>query len=432
MKKFRMRDLFLISLSVVLMFTAWAGYCRVLGIQKRILSDTNSDLSLILGYTPKFPKPTLHHFLSGAFQTRMEKATRDSIAFLEQIIPFLTYWKSLVYELSLKVLPKSWSPVLPVGGKDYMRIRGKGQLLQTPRVYNPEIVKNMCKVANYYNRIAIRWPEVRFYVYAIPEKEQVFAETGAWPVTPTQLLLGSKAVGQFEALLLNSVAYGWAGKGRPAGEVLGFYYNTDHHLTMPGVYEAYRQLHHLIFARGVDIGQVIQCKNWFVVPNVIFRGSRSRLSGGYGGATDKLVDGLFALPHYHVTIHGSAYGQRRNKRLEYEAGKISSSRFFDHYGEYFGNSPGLIEYVVDQVSEGRNLLAIGDSFKNPMEPLLAAHFCRSYFVDLRHFANEVGHRFDLDLFISQNGITDVLFIGGEWWTVMWDPEMGPAAQERAD
>lgn len=413
MKNYKIRDLILISLSVVLMFTSWTGYCRVLGIQTHILSDTNTDLNQILGRTPQFTKPTLHRFLSGTFQTKIEEATGDSILFLEQVIPFLTKWKSLVYGLTLDVLPKSWSPVLPIGGKDYVRIRGKEQLLPIPVLYNPEIFKQTHKVANYYNKIVTRWPEVRFYVFVILPCQSVFAEASAWPVTPTRLLRGSKAVDQFEALLSNSIAYGWAGKGRPASEVLGFYYNTDHHLTMPGAYEVYRQLHHLISARGVDIGQVIQCKNYFVVPKVIFRGSHARLSGGYEEATDKLVDGLFTLPYYNVTIQGKENGQGRNKRLEYESGKIPRGRFVNHYAEYFGDDHGLIEYALAQVLEHRNLLVIGDSFKNSMEPLLAAHFSRSYFVDLRHFANDIGHSFDLDAFISQNGITDVLFIGSE-------------------
>lgn len=435
MKNFRMRDLLLISLSVVLMFTAWAGYFRVVAIQNGhyihgILSD-NIELSQLIGRTPKFPRPTLHSFLSGRFQTRMETATGDSIPFLEHVNPFLTYWKSLVYELSLEVLPKSWSPVLPVGGNDYVRIRGKEQLLKTPDVYNSEDFKQIQAEANYYNKTATTWPKVRFYVFVIPDKSQVFAEIGAWPATPTRLLEGNKTTDKFNDLMSNRVAYSWAGKGFPAEEVLGFYYNTDHHLTMPGAYEVYRQLHHLISVRGVDIGEVVQCKNFFVVPNVIFRGSNSRLSGGYEESTDRLIDCLFELPKYNVTIYGSKNEQRRNQRLEYEAGKIPSVRFFDHYGAYFGGDHGLIEYAVDQVSEERNLLVIGSSFKNCIESLLAAHFSRSYFVDLRHFADDVGHSFDLDAFISKNGITDVLFIGGQN-TVMTDPEAVQDAQERAD
>lgn len=93
------------------MFTAWTGYGRVLGIQARMLSDTNTDLGQMLGRTPASPRPTLDHYLSGIFQAKMENATGDSILFLERAIPFLTCWKSLFYEISLKILPKSWSPV---------------------------------------------------------------------------------------------------------------------------------------------------------------------------------------------------------------------------------------------------------------------------------------------------------------------------------
>ena len=93
---FKMRDLFLIVLLVVLIFTAWAGYFRVLGIQTHRLSHKrSSEIILILGRTPAFPKPTLHHFLSGRFQQELEEASQDSLLFFGQAVQFFTHWKSL-------------------------------------------------------------------------------------------------------------------------------------------------------------------------------------------------------------------------------------------------------------------------------------------------------------------------------------------------
>jgi len=289
----------------------------------------------------------------------------------------------------------------------------------------------MEEAANYYNGISSRWPGVRFYVFAIPSKQEVFAETGAWLATPTRLLRGTKDFDQFGALLSKDVAYGWFGKARPAGQILDLYYNTDHHLITTGGYEAYRQLYHLISSRKVGIGEVVQCKNCFIVPNVIFRGSYSRLSGGYEGISDKLINCSFELPDYTVTIHGAKHRERRNKRLAYDTGNIPKGRFVNHPAEYFGADLGLIEYVVDKVSEERNLLIIGDSNDNFIEPLLAAHFLRSYFVDLRHFTKEIGQKFDLDIFISQNSITDVLFIGWEI-TIIENPAKAQDVQEEVD
>lgn len=427
-----MRGLFLILLSIAIVFTAWGGYCKSLGIQAHILSNTNNELSGMLGRAPAFPKPTLQHFLSGKFQARMEKSTGDCVPFLEQMIPLLTYWKSFLYELSLTALPKKWSPVLPIGEKGYVRIRGKEQLLPTPSTYKPEIAERMRKAANYFSEIASKWPMVRFYVFAIPSKQAVFVETKAWPDIPTQLFGGCQDLNQFGTLLSKNVAYDWFGKTHPPGQALGFYYNTDHHLITPGMYEIYRQLYHLISSGGGGINEVVQCKNWFVVPNVIFRGSYSRLSGGYERATDDLMSCLFELPEYAVTVHGAKHGEGRNKRLAYETGMISKDPFFNHPAEYFGYDRGLVEYAVGKVSEQKNLLVIGDSNDNSIEPLLAAHFSRSFFVDVRHFAKDTGQRFSLDTFISQNGITDVLFIGSHWTTVLRDPDAGQDTQERFD
>ena len=419
-------------LSLVIIFTAWGGYFKIFAVQAHILSPTNNELSGILGRSPSFPKPTLQSLTSGVFQTRIETSTRDCFPFLEHIIPFLTYWKSFIYEFSLAVLPKKWSPVLPVGEKGYIRPRGKEQLFLTPSRNNPEIVRKMTRAANYYNQIASRWPTIRFYVFTIPSKQTVFVETNAWPEIPARLLLGCDDFNQFGALLSQNIAYDWFGRTYPPEQTLTFYYNTDHHLTMSGSYEAYRLLHRLISTKRFDIGRVVQNKDCVVVPNIVFRGSCSRLSGGYKAFIDNLIDCSFMLSPHTSLIHGAKPGQGRNKRFEYAAGNIPRESYASHHTEYFGKDYGLIEYTVKGISEKRKLLIIGDSNDNTIEPLLAVHFSQSYFVDLRHFTKDTGQRFNLDSFIVQSGVEDVLFIGSDWTTILWNPNVGRLGQERAD
>jgi len=407
MKKSAKKNYFLIALLVALMALTWVGCFRVLGAQVHLLFDTNTDLHQILGRKPRFPAPTASSFILGKFQVKFEQATGDSIPFLERIIPIVTCWKSIVHTAWLNLFPESWSPVLPVGENDCVKIRGQERLFMAPNVFNPKKTQQQVRnVAYYYKKIAEKWPDVRFYIFAILRTEEMAVEAGVWPATPKHLLEGGEAVQQLRVLLQNSVSCDWIGRGRPATEVLNYYYNTDHHLTMPGGYEVYRQLHDLISTRGVNIGKVVEVKKWFSVPNVVFRGSRARLSGGYKRATDKLVDGVFVLPHYSVTVSSVTISHERDKRLEYRAGKVPTGLFSNHYTEYFGNDHGLVTYSVNEVLDKRNLLVIGDSFKNCMEPLLASHFQHSYFVDVRHFEKDVGYKFDLDSFISQNNITE--------------------------
>ena len=425
MKNCKMLQPLLIFLFMALMLAAWGGYCRILAVQTGhhvhgIFSNPDYDLTLILGHQPEFTKPTIQGFLSGISQKKMETATGDCLPFLECVIPCMTSWKSFLYEIFLDILPQGWSPVLPIGEKDYVRIRGKKRLLKVSDIYNFDMSEKMQKAADYYNRAAARFPEVRFYVFPIPYKGETFAELGAWPKMPSRVL-GVKVVEQFAALLSDNVAYDWAGKGSPPEEVIDYYYNTDHHLTMPGAYEVYCQLYHLITAKVADIGEIIRCKRFFVVPDMDFRGSDSRLSGGYEDSADAVVDGIFDPPDYNVVIYGSKNGHMRNRDYYYPGGKMPELRFFDHYGGYFGGDAGLIEYTAERVPEGRNILVIADSFDNCMEPLIAAHFHRSFFVDLRHFKDDVGYRFNLDGFILKNEITDVLFLSGTSY-VMTDPE----------
>jgi hypothetical protein len=69
----------------------------------------------------------------------------------------------------------------------------------------------------------------------------------------------------------------------------------------------------------------------------------------------------------------------------------------------------LIHYQNPASTNDRNLLVIGDSMDNALEPLLASHYRHAYFADPRQFDE------NLDTFIKQQAIHDVVFIGQQGW-----------------
>jgi len=147
--------------------------------------------------------------------------------------------------------------------------------------------------------------------------------------------------------------------------------------------------------------------------NFVFYGSLSVQAGYFDGFGDRIVDGVFDLPSQSVRICGSE-DRKRNAKSRYWVGDYEAAKFANHYWHYFGNNYGVIEYSSGVCDRG-NLLVIGDSFDNCIEPLLAAHFRHCWFVDLRFYAQDVGEEFDLGEFIACHKITDVLFIGAHSW-----------------
>ena len=164
-----------------------------------------------------------------------------------------------------------------------------------------------------------------------------------------------------------------------------------------------------------DINEALKPKEWYKVPKVKFYGSYARKAGMYDGIYDVIVDSNFEIPKMDINIAGNEK-KTRNEKDQYLIGKFSKLKFHNHYSSYFGGDQGLIEYTFDNSSTG-NLLVISDSYDNCIEPFLACHFSHSYFVDLRLYYHDVGKDFNIDDFIKEHFITDVLFLGNQNWVL---------------
>ena len=273
--------------------------------------------------------------------------------------------------------------------------------------------------ALYYNGLCVAWPEVRFHVFPTLPVADWFVLAGTYGTQARQSLVGDQYLRRFRTLLDPAIGFGWAAEGCSFEEAISCYYRTDHHWGFRGAYRVYRQLWLLLHQQNPRVGQVLDSKGWIELPGLAFYGSLARRAGYYDAIGDVIVDGVFELPSFEVHIHG--FGDReRNQKCRYRTGQYAREKFANHYAEYFGNDYGLIEYLSG-ASGGGNLLVIGDSFDNCIEPLLASHFCHSWFVDLRHYHADVGKEFDMDDFLARHAITDVLFVGNQYWVLGLKP-----------
>ena len=114
---------------------------------------------------------------------------------------------------------------------------------------------------------------------------------------------------------------------------------------------------------------------------------------------------LFDYPAMRVTIPVGELPDYGMQEL-FVGGELESVS----YGLVFGVDCG--ELLLDTGRPGKNLLVMGDSYDNAIVKPLAASFSKTWCVDLRSYAGELGQRFDMASYLREKDIDLVLFVGG--------------------
>ncbi len=371
--------------------------------------------------TPGFPMPTPRRFFSGSFQDMFENALQTNFLLPETaLMPIYRRLVMKLSNLSLGMMSESLTWPRPLWGEYTLaQDRDGDRICSPPTVYRQADRSKLLARASYYNDLHAAWPEVHFYVFPVLSAADLYAVEGLYGSGAKKQLAGDRYAQEFRALLDPAIGYAWATEGWSFKDAISCYYRTDHHLSFPGAYKVYRHIWQLLRQQDHQIGSYWDPKGWVELPNIRFYGSLARSAANYDTFNDVIVDGIFELPELKIRIYGFE-GKQRNEKSQYQAGHYGTMKFDNHYAKYFGTDYGLIEYTSVGGGYG-SLLVIGDSFDNCIEPLLASHFPHSYFVDLRLYAKDVGKEFDMDDFLAQRGITDILFLGNQYWLLGLKP-----------
>ena len=181
------------------------------------------------------------------------------------------------------------------------------------------------------------------------------------------------------------------------------FFKTDHHWNAKGQYEGYKKAIRLLKGENeklLDIS-VVQ------IEGLKTNGSKARIINDFTISDDFTF--LWAdLPPYDTYINGDTgvYG----KKSEYLSGDYPKEKGFNHYGNCNGWDYGIVEYDFKQ-PEKENLLMFIDSFGNSVLELIAAHFNKTYVVDLRYYSKENEAPFNFKDFIADKDIKEALFFG---------------------
>lgn len=139
-----------------------------------------------------------------------------------------------------------------------------------------------------------------------------------------------------------------------------------------------------------------------MVPDLVFLGNTARAT--FLNLDPEPFEILkYRIPEYTVYKDGKPF--LYNQAEEYLSGNYSRDKYANHYGDCFGYDFDFLDFSSENDTE-RNLLVIGDSFDNPLLPMLTAHYKHLYNVDLRH-----NNDFNLINFFETYKVDDVLVIG---------------------
>lgn len=168
------------------------------------------------------------------------------------------------------------------------------------------------------------------------------------------------------------------------------YYKTDHHWTTFGAYLAYEQWTKDKAIEKIELKDVTinQVANDF-----------------YGTINNKLnismkSDSIYSYLPTNIAF-SMEYNMSGEKTFSFFDDKFIDSK--DKYGYFFGGNPGLVD-ITSEVNNNKSLLIIKDSYANCIVPLYAAHFEKTYVVDLRYF------NMSIDEFIEEYKVTDILVL----------------------
>ncbi|MDO5558645.1 MAG: DHHW family protein [Oscillospiraceae bacterium] len=167
------------------------------------------------------------------------------------------------------------------------------------------------------------------------------------------------------------------------------YYRNDHHWTSLGAYYAYKA-----YCRSLDIHDagLTDFDTFDITDN--FFGTTYNKSNFALAEPDVIT--AFSSPH----VTGTTYNFTEVSDSIYEMSYADSS---DPYSVFLnGNQP--FTQISTDITNGRNLLIIKDSYANTFAQFAAASFENVYMIDLRYFKTN-----PLE-YVDEYGITDVLIM----------------------
>lgn len=353
-----------------------AGLARTVFFPKEVNTYENR-------YAEKIAPLTLEGWLDGSFQDSVDAALADQVQ-LAQV------YKKAYNLTSAGYMRAVSAPILSLAQGRYVHYVDTlvfNQYIAYPVRTLEDMTERLEAKADNFNRYFAAHPELDFYVYYIEKDTDVNFETGekvpACDYLFDRLELPQNRLGRFPVDGFE--------------EFSAWFYRTDHHWNLDGSLRGYQQLAELLGAEDAPLSPVGEA-----VELGTFSGSKA--AGAAAAFSEPFYAYPYDFPSMEVTVNGEPgdYGAQE-LFLAGQGGEPS-------YGAFYGWDAGEVTFSTGR-TDRENILILGESYDNAVLKLLAAHFNRTYSVDLRYYEAYMGEKFSFSSYVEEHDITQVLLIG---------------------
>ena len=349
------------------------------GLVRTILSP-DTEISYENRPANRLPTFSTVSFLHGAYQADVEDALSDQ---LPGAIGMKKLYNIFDTHLALPLIRFLGKDGGYVGFRDVCFFKDMLVVRPIPLEEKEDAYLESARLISAWQQAA---PETPFYVYYIETDRDLNLETGEKSGL-YDCLAGALSLPEDRVSRLRVDSF---------DVYHSLFFKTDHHWNAAGSYRGYTDICAMMGIESIPTGGV------FTVP-ACYRGTRA--AGVEGVAAEDFAVHLYACPEMTVTIPAGPIPDYGMQTL-FISGELEGVS----YGSVFGVDCG--ELLLDTGMPGRNLLVMGDSYDTAIVKALASRFSKTYCVDLRSYASDLGKPFVMEDYLKDHAVDCVLFVGG--------------------
>lgn len=335
-------------------------------------------------------------YTSSAFVEKFERLITEKLLFRVSAIRFSRAIDRTIIKSTYAFTTDSIIPADMTSGIYYDH--KNDQLLYTPEPFNKQVKQMIDARIENYAELIRNHSDQNFYLY----NHETLKFSKYHPLVG---LFTEADAGQSLAYFEQNLPAGLTFEKFPLTSLedhLNYYYRTDHHWKVNAMIRVYEEIHEMLSKNYPEISPPLKFSKLITFPDIKFLGHMARLTL-YPIQGDDFVVEQLTIPEHKVIWNGREIED--TGRQAYFEGNYSTVPYINHFNEFYGQVTDLIEYTFDNGSD-RNLLIIGSSFRNSLDPLLASHYRKTYCVDLRYNTD-----FSLSAFLSEHQVDDIVIVG---------------------
>lgn len=349
---------------IILLFICFIGSVSLWNIYSKDRSFSEQENR----YLMQMPSFSIDRFISGDFTKAFEEYITDQFA-------GKTFWLSIKSAVEKMFLKKEHDGIL-FGKDDFLleRFEKPGEQIKRNTNHINYFANKVNGMPTYFILVPT---SVEIYQDKLPLFATSYSQKQVIAETRNQLSTAVKMIDVYDSLAMKSNQY--------------LYFRTDHHWTMRGAYEAYKNTAQVMGFMPYPLAD-------FSIKTVsnTFLGTFYRKANAFGIKPDEIE--VFK-PRFSVSYQVTFDEQSTSNSL-YEEKFLKKQ---DQYSFFLNGNHSLVR-IASHVKNGQKLLVVKDSYAHIFVPFLANHFEEIHMVDLRYY------HADLYAYIKEHEIDETLFL----------------------